>query len=118
MPTSIHLGPLVLPVGPQSLQIDAPTRANGATIRLTRTVVWPVGPVFDWVISERDRGGTLLELARGSESGGAFIGKNGDLNPPLLIALNWAADKDKDTLQFDINVHQIFTTEVFIDWVL
>ena len=76
-----------------------------------------MGDVFTWRVFERERNGTLQLLASASETGGPAFGKDGTPNPPLIISLSWAADKDKDTLRFEIDAAQAFTTEVFIDWV-
>lgn len=118
MATSIHFGPLLVPLGVQAFEISGPSRANGATIRITRTVEWPAGALFNWRVYERERNGTLLLLASGSEQGGPAVGRDGTINPPLVIGLNWAADRDKDVIRFEADVAQVFVTEVFVDWVI
>jgi hypothetical protein len=118
MATSIHFGPASVPSGSQAFEIDTPVRANGAHITVRRFgFSWPAGALFNWRVYERERNGTLNLLTQGEEQGGPVVGRDGTIDPPLLIGLSWQPDKDKDLLRFEVDVFQTFTTEVFIDWV-
>ena len=116
MATSLHIGPVLIPIGPQAFEITSPARANGAKIRIER-FTWPIGPLVNYRIYERQRNGDLLLLTQGAEEGGPVIGKNGEINPPLRISLNWAADADKDVIRIEVDAIQPFTAEAFLDFV-
>jgi len=111
-----------LPVGPFSFEIDSPTRSDAAVVTITRTsAVWPVGPVFSYVISERNRGSQDLNvLTSGTESGtgGPVEDRDGNpTNPPFRITLRWAADKDKDIIRFEGEVLQSFNTSITVEFI-
>jgi len=118
MASSIHIGPLVIqPGNNQTFEITAPSRANGATIKISR-FSWPAGALFTYRVLEAERGsGDPQLLTSGTENGGTVIGKNGEIDPPLIIGLKWAADKDRDRIRFEVDVFQAFTTEVFMDFI-
>lgn len=110
---------MLVPVGPFVREITTPTRANGARITLTRGNTnegWPDGALFDWRVYERDRNGSLHLITQGGETGGTVTGKDGSLNPPLVIELTWPVDKDKDVIRFEADVFQEFNTTASIEW--
>ena len=114
MANSINIPSVTLPIGLSAFEIDAPTRANGARITLTRQS-WPVGPLFTWTIFERERNQSLTTLASAAELGGERIGRDG--NPaPLIIELRWAPDKDKDRIRVEVDAQQSFTLGVAVVW--
>lgn len=106
---------MLIAVGPLVREISTPTRANGARITLTR-LSWPAGPLFNWRVYERQRNGTLSLLTQGDEVGGDTTGKDGTLNPPLVITLRWPVDADKDVIRFEADVFQAFQTDLTFAW--
>lgn len=119
MAQRIQLPSQLIPVGSYVHEILAPTRANGARVTLTRTTPWPVGDVLTYRIYERERNGTLQLLVGATESGqGAdFVGKDGTVNPPLAVQLNWGADRDRDLIRFELDVLQSFTTGITVEFI-
>lgn len=102
--------------GTRDFELVSPSRANGAKITMQRSS-WPAGALFRWDVYERNRGGTLLPLAGADEDGGVRPRRDGQPGEtPLIISLNWPADKDKDIIRFSINVLQSFTSDVSLIW--
>lgn len=114
MANSINIPSVTLPIGLSAFEIDTPARANGAKITVTRQS-WPVGPLFTWTIFERERNGSLTQLASAVEQGGERIGRDGQ-PAPLIIELRWALDKDKDRIRIEIDAQQSFTLGVTVVW--
>lgn len=109
---------VLVPIGPFSQEIRSPKKANGARISLQRQS-WPdlgLVPLFSWSAYEQERSGSLELLASGNEFGGDIVGKGGVVNPPLVITLTWAADKDKETIRLDLLVNAPFNTVVSLEW--
>jgi hypothetical protein len=113
--SSINIPSAVIPVGLSAFEIDTPTRANGATLTLTR-FSWPVGPLFTWRVYERERNGVLQLLASGDESGGEGFYKDGTPGAPLTIGLRWPVDKDKDRIRVEVDALSPFTAGVKVEW--
>lgn len=104
--------------GSYSVEVDAPSRKNGATVTLTRPGAgWPVGEVFEWRVYEKERNGVLTPLASAVEFGGQIIGKGGVINPPLQVTLTWPLDRDKDRIRFEIDVRQTIRTAITLAFV-
>lgn len=123
MPTQRRLpasGTTVFPTGPFSVEIDTPTRSSSAVVTVERTAtVWPVGPLFTYQISERNRGSSTLNvLMSGAESGTGeeVIGRDGTVNSPFRITLRWANDADKDIIRFEGEVLQPFTSSILVEF--
>lgn len=115
MAQNISLPSVTLPLGLSAFEIDTPTRVNGARLTITR-LGWPPGPVFNAKIFERERGGELSLLwSVEAEKGGTF-GKDGTPNPPLIVELNWRADKDKDRIRIELEALVIFTAGIQVEW--
>jgi hypothetical protein len=108
-----------IPVGTYVHEIQAPGRKDAALLTMTRQPLgWPAGPLFTYVVSERNRGqATATILTSGAEEGGPSIGKDGTVNPPFKIGLRWAADKDKDIIRFEVTVLQPFSTALSIEFI-
>jgi hypothetical protein len=108
--------------GPFSIEIDTQTRSDSAVVTVTRTsAFWPTGPLFTYVISERNRGSNELHrLTSGTESGtgGPVLDRQGNpTNPPFRITLRWAVDKDKDVLRFEGEVLQTFNSSITVEFI-
>ena len=117
MASSIHIPSTSFPPGTYSNEVLTPVRANGARITVSRDVQWPVGAVFSYQISERQRNGSLNLLTGATEPGGQMIGKGGVVNPPLVITLTWPPDADRDLIRFEVTVLQTFTTAITVDFI-
>lgn len=59
---------------------------------------------------------TLDLITSGTESGGPSIGKDGTVNPPFVVTIKWGADKDRDLLRFELDVLQLFTTAITVEF--
>jgi len=107
---------------------------------------WPAGELFTYRAFERERNSEALSqlgrlrrlmratfwwgrqvssvvirhsinlLTSGMESGGPAVGKDGTVNPPLVITLRWPVDKDRDLIRFELDVVQTFTTAITVEF--
>lgn len=107
------------PIGePYSYEIIAPNRSSAAQLTMTRAPGgWPPGELFTYRAFERERNsGALNLLTGGTESGGPAVGKDGTVNPPLVVTLTWPLDKDRDLIRFELDVVQTFTTAITVEF--
>ena len=118
MPRKVSLSARDYVPGAYQVEIDAPNRKNSAVITMTREGLgWPVGELFTYRVYERNRGSQTLQLLTGAtESGGPAVGRDGTVNPPLRISLQWAPDKDKDVIRFEMDVVQTFRTAITMEF--
>ena len=118
MAQRINLPRQAIPPGFYSHEIIAPTRSSAARVTLTRAPGgWPAGELFTYRAFERERNsGALNLLTSGTESGGPAVGKDGTVNPPLVITLRWPVDKDRDLIRFELDVVQTFTTAITVEF--
>lgn len=118
MAQRINLPRQVIPIGSYTHEIMAPNRSNAARLTMTRAPLgWPIGELFTYRISERERNSETLNLLTfGTESGGPAIGKDGTINPPFVVTLTWPLDKDRDLIRIELDVVQPFETALAVDF--